>query len=69
MMIAGTSKDGQAFNVANYYAIYQFLLVPVAESSAETLNACGEAVRPVFHQARVVESGRTAPKTVWNNCP
>ncbi len=57
-----------AFNVANYYAIYQFLLFPVAESSAETLNACGEVVRPVFHQARVAESGRTAPKPVWNHC-
>ena len=29
-----------ALNVANYYTIYQFLLFPVAESSAETLNAC-----------------------------
>ena len=49
-----------ALNVANYYYIYQ--LFPVAESSSETLNACGEAVRPVFHQARVAESGRTAPR-------
>ncbi|PWI46812.1 transposase, partial [Candidatus Heimdallarchaeota archaeon B3_Heim] len=51
-----------ALNVANYYIIYQFLLFPVAESSAETLNACGEAVRPAFEQARNEESGRTAPK-------
>ncbi len=58
-----------AFNVANYYIIYQFLLSPVAESSAETLNACGEAVRPASEQARVDESGRTAPKTVCNNYP
>ncbi len=57
-----------AFNIANYYAIYQDLLFSVAESSAETLNACGEAVRPAFQQARVAESGRTAPKTVWTNC-
>jgi putative transposase len=56
-----------AFNVANYYTIYQLLLFPVAESSAETLNACGEAVRPASEQARVVESGRNAPKTVCNN--
>ena len=55
-----------AFNLANYYAIYQFLLFPVAESSAETLNACGEAVRPASEQARVAEAGRTAPKTGWN---
>ncbi|MHA2248085.1 MAG: RNA-guided endonuclease InsQ/TnpB family protein, partial [Candidatus Hodarchaeales archaeon] len=57
-----------ALNIANYYYIYQLLLFPVAESSAETLNACGEAVRPVFHQARVTESGRTAPKIAWDNC-
>ncbi|PWI47325.1 transposase, partial [Candidatus Heimdallarchaeota archaeon B3_Heim] len=56
-----------AFNVANYYTIYQFLLFPVAESSAETLNACGEVARPAFQQARVDESGRTAPRTVCNN--
>ena len=40
---------------------------PVGESSAETLNACGEAVRPALMQARVAESGRTAPKIVKNN--
>ncbi|MCK5341978.1 MAG: hypothetical protein KAR20_01160, partial [Candidatus Heimdallarchaeota archaeon] len=40
---------------------------PVAESSAETLNACGEAIRPAFMPARVAESGRTAPKIVTNN--
>ncbi|MFX1283393.1 MAG: RNA-guided endonuclease InsQ/TnpB family protein, partial [Promethearchaeota archaeon] len=39
-----------ALNIANYYYIHQHLLFPVAESSAETLNACGEVVRPVFHQ-------------------
>ena len=38
----------------------ELLIVPVAESSAETLNACGEAVRPVYLQVRVVEAGRTA---------
>ena len=37
------------------------LIIPVAESSAETLNACGEAVRPVYQQARIEESGRIAP--------
>ena len=56
-----------AFNIANYYTIYHFLLFPVAESSAETLNACGEVVRPVLLQARVVESGRTAPSSACNN--
>jgi len=56
-----------AFNVGNYYTIYQFLLFPVAESSAETLNACGEVVRPALKQAHLVESGSTAPKTTWNS--
>ncbi|MHA2202265.1 MAG: hypothetical protein ACW991_01115 [Candidatus Hodarchaeales archaeon] len=57
-----------AFNIANYYAIYHPLINLVAVSSAETLNACGEVVRPVNQQARVAESGRTAPKIIWNNC-
>ncbi|MHA1944515.1 MAG: RNA-guided endonuclease InsQ/TnpB family protein [Candidatus Hodarchaeales archaeon] len=56
-----------ALNIANYYNIYKFLLFQVAESSAETLNACGKAVRPALKQARVVESGRTAPRTACNN--
>jgi putative transposase len=54
-------------NIANYYTIYQFLLFPVAESSAETLNACGETVRPVLIQACFDESGRTAPRATSNN--
>ncbi|MFX0151291.1 MAG: hypothetical protein ACFFAJ_10950 [Candidatus Hodarchaeota archaeon] len=29
----------------------------VAESSAETLNACGELVRPVYQQAHLNEAG------------
>ena len=33
----------------------------VAESSAETLNACGEMVRSADVQARFDESGRIAP--------
>ncbi|MHA2175404.1 MAG: hypothetical protein ACXACP_03610 [Candidatus Hodarchaeales archaeon] len=33
---------------------------PVAESSAETLNACGEMVRPVYVQVHLDESGRQA---------
>jgi hypothetical protein len=40
------------------------LIIPVAESSAETLNACGEAVRPVYQQVRVVEAGRIASLTL-----
>lgn len=32
----------------------------VAESSAETLNACGELVRPVYQQAHLNEAGRQA---------
>jgi len=58
-----------ALNIANYYTMYHLLLFPVTESSAETLNACGEAVRPAFLQARVVESGRTAPTVASNNSP
>ncbi len=61
-------RKAPSFNVANYYAIYQFLPFPVTESSVETLNACGEAVRPASEQARVAESGRTAPRIVWDNC-
>ena len=57
-----------ALNIANYYAIYQLLLLPVAESSAETLNACGEVVSPASERARVYESGSTAPNTGWNFC-
>jgi putative transposase len=56
-----------ALNVAHYYTIYQNQLFSVAESSAETLNVCGEVVRPALMQARVNESERTAPKTVGNN--
>jgi putative transposase len=58
-----------AFNIANYYSIYRPLIDSVAESSTETLNACGEVVRPASEQARFNESGRTAPKMSWNNCP
>lgn len=58
-----------AVNVANYYYIYQPLIAPVAASSAETLNACGEAIRPVAQQARLEEPGRIAPETTGNNCP
>ncbi len=57
-----------ALNLANYYYIYLPLINSVAESSAETLNACGDAVSPVYHQARIHESGRTAPKIAWNHC-
>jgi putative transposase len=54
-------------NIANYYTIYHFRIFPVAESSAETLNACGKAARPAFKQARLVESGSTAPSTTCDN--
>ena len=43
------------------------LISPVSGSSAETLNACGEAVRPVYQQARVVEAGRIAPLLTDDN--
>ncbi|MHA2236825.1 MAG: helix-turn-helix domain-containing protein [Candidatus Hodarchaeales archaeon] len=35
-------------------------LSPVAESSAETLKACEETVRPAYLQARLSEAGRQA---------
>ena len=36
----------------------------VAESSAETLNACGGTVRPADVQARFDESGRIVPSSI-----
>jgi putative transposase len=56
-----------ALNLANYVTIYHPLLSSVAESSTETLNACGKAVRPALKQARLVESGSPAPLTNCNN--
>jgi len=35
-----------ALNLENYYYLYQPVLGPVAESSAETINASGEGIRP-----------------------
>jgi putative transposase len=58
-----------ALNIANYYNIYQFPFPLVTESSAGTLNACGDVVRPALMPARVVESGRTAPIVAQNNPP
>jgi hypothetical protein len=59
-----------ALNLKQYFEIYVLTQVSqvfsdnsVAESSAETLNACGETVRPVCLQARLDESGRQAPLT------
>jgi hypothetical protein len=43
------------------------LILSVTESSAETLNACGEAIRPVYQQARIVEAGRIAPIPTSDN--
>jgi putative transposase len=57
-----------SLNVANYYFIYQPLIDPVAASSAETLNACGEAVRPAQKRVRLEEAGRTASMTDWDSC-
>ncbi|MHA2113606.1 MAG: hypothetical protein ACXAC6_18355 [Candidatus Hodarchaeales archaeon] len=42
---------------------------PVAESSAETLNACGETIRPVNLQARLDEAGRQALSKTDHNRP
>ncbi|MHA2055558.1 MAG: RNA-guided endonuclease InsQ/TnpB family protein [Candidatus Hodarchaeales archaeon] len=53
-----------ALNLEQYFYLYILSQVipanPVAESSAETLNACGETVRPAYGQARPDESGRQA---------
>jgi len=53
-----------ALNLEQYFYFFilsqVILLLPVAESSAETLNACEEAVRPVYLQARLAETGRQA---------
>jgi len=57
-----------SLNVANYYYIYQPLIDSVAASSAETLNACGETVRPAQKRARVEEAGRTASMTDGDSC-
>jgi len=62
-----------ALNLEQYF--YSFILSqvsqvpPVAESSAETLNACGEAVRPVHFQARLDEAGRQAPMQTGHKKP
>jgi transposase len=53
-----------ALNLEQYF--YTFILSqaislsPVAESSAETLKACEETVRPAYLQARLSEAGRQA---------
>jgi len=53
-----------ALNLAQYFDMFILSQVipsiPVAESSAETLNACEETVRPVKIQARLDEAGRQA---------
>ena len=53
-----------ALNLEQYFYFFilsqVILLLPAAESSAETLNACEEAVRPVYLQARLAETGRQA---------
>jgi hypothetical protein len=40
--------ENAARNLENYYYTYHSRLPPVAASSAETLNARGEPVRPVL---------------------
>ena len=62
-----------ALNLEQYF--YFFILsqvipvIPVAESSAETLNACEETVSPVDLQARLNEAGRQAPMTIGPKRP
>ncbi|MFX0050806.1 MAG: RNA-guided endonuclease InsQ/TnpB family protein [Candidatus Hermodarchaeota archaeon] len=62
-----------ALNLEQYF--FQFVLSqvipihPVAESSAETLNACGETVRPAYQQARLCESGRQAQPKIGSQKP
>jgi putative transposase len=62
-----------ALNLEQYF--YQFVLSqvipnnPVAESSTETLNACGETVRPAYLQARLSEPGRQALPKIGHKRP
>jgi putative transposase len=53
-----------ALNLEQYFNMFILSQVnpniPIAESSAETLNACEETVRPVNIQARLDEAGRQA---------
>jgi putative transposase len=62
-----------ALNLEQYF--YLFILSqitqlhPVAESSAETLNACGETVRPAKRQARLSEAGRQALTKIGHKKP
>jgi len=62
-----------ALNLKQYF--YFFVLpqvipvIPVAESSAETLNACREMVRPVDIRARLDDAGRQALTKTGHNCP
>ncbi|MFX0205905.1 MAG: RNA-guided endonuclease InsQ/TnpB family protein [Candidatus Hodarchaeota archaeon] len=62
-----------AINLAHYFEFFllsQLIPVPpVTESSAETLNACGETVRPVNTQARLEEAGRQALSMIGFNKP
>ena len=54
-----------ALNLEQYFYLFILFQVSfsdhVAESSAETLNACGEVVRPADLQAQLQEAGRQAP--------
>ena len=62
-----------ALNLQQYF--YSFILWQVnshsyvAESSAETLNACGELIRPTYQQAHLNEAGRQALSQTGHNCP
>ncbi len=62
-----------ALNLRQYF--YQFILsqvipvIPAAESSAETLNACEETISPVDLQARLNEAGRKAPMKIGPKRP
>lgn len=62
-----------ALNLQQYF--YSFILWQVnshsyvAESSAETLNACGELVRPAYQQAHLNEAGRQALSTNGHKRP
>ncbi|MHA2061941.1 MAG: RNA-guided endonuclease InsQ/TnpB family protein [Candidatus Hodarchaeales archaeon] len=53
-----------AINLEQYFYFFiQWQVISgnsVAESSAETLNACGEVVRPAYQQAHLNEAGRLA---------
>ncbi|MHA2053034.1 MAG: RNA-guided endonuclease InsQ/TnpB family protein [Candidatus Hodarchaeales archaeon] len=62
-----------ALNLEQYFYFFiQWQVIShnsVAESSAETLNACGEVTRPAYQQAHLNEAGRIALSEIGQTKP